>query len=109
MRGLALVTGVSSSPGYKTALRLASAGWEVLGVYNQHPVEGVPAVRWDLAEDPRGVVRLYKPSLVVHAAALGWRPKTPWEAGLRMTVEWYVANRWWKPLVDDYVLRDEPW
>ncbi len=71
MRGLALVTGVSSSPGYKIALRLASAGWEVLGVYNQHPVEGVPAVRWDLAEDPRGVVRLYKPSLVVHAAALG--------------------------------------
>jgi len=52
-------------------LRLARAGWEVLGVYNQHPVEGVPAVRWDLAEDPRGVVRLYKPSLVVHLAALG--------------------------------------
>jgi len=71
MRGLALVTGVSSSPGWKTALRLASAGWDVLGVYNQHPVEGVPAVRWDLAEGPRGVVRQYKPSLVVHAAALG--------------------------------------
>jgi dTDP-glucose 4,6-dehydratase len=43
-------------------------------------------------------------------AELGWRPKTPWEAGLRRTVEWYLANRWWwEPLVDDYVLRDEPW
>jgi dTDP-glucose 4,6-dehydratase len=43
-------------------------------------------------------------------AELGWRPKTPWEVGLRRTVEWYVANRWWwEPLVDDYVLRDEPW
>jgi len=41
---------------------------------------------------------------------LGWRPKTPWEVGLRRTVEWYLANRWWwEPLVDDYVLRDEPW
>jgi dTDP-glucose 4,6-dehydratase len=43
-------------------------------------------------------------------AELGWRPKTPWEAGLRRTVEWYLANRWWwEPLVDDYVLKDEPW
>jgi dTDP-glucose 4,6-dehydratase len=43
-------------------------------------------------------------------AELGWRPKTPWEVGLRRTVEWYLANRWWwEPLVDDYVLRDEPW
>jgi len=43
-------------------------------------------------------------------AELGWRPKTPWEVGLRRTVEWYLANRWWwEPLVDDYVLKDEPW
>jgi len=43
-------------------------------------------------------------------AELGWRPKTPWEVGLRRTVEWYVANRWWwEPLVDGYVLMDEPW
>jgi len=43
------------------------------------------------------------------AAELGWRSKTPWEVGLRRTVEWYLANRWWEPLVDGYVLRDEPW
>jgi len=43
-------------------------------------------------------------------AELGWRPRTPWEVGLRRTVEWYLANRWWwEPLVDGYVLRDEPW
>ncbi len=43
-------------------------------------------------------------------AELGWRPRTPWEAGLRRTVEWYLANRWWwEPLVDGYVLMDEPW
>jgi len=43
-------------------------------------------------------------------AELGWRPKTPWEVGLRRVVEWYVTNRWWwEPLVDEYVLREEPW
>jgi dTDP-D-glucose 4,6-dehydratase len=43
------------------------------------------------------------------AAELGWRPKTPWEVGLRRPVEWYLGNRWWEPLVDGYVIRDEPW
>ena len=71
VRGLALVTGVSSSPGYKIALRLASAGWEVLGVYNQHPVGGISAVRWDLAAGARELVRRYKPALIIHAAAIG--------------------------------------
>jgi dTDP-4-dehydrorhamnose 3,5-epimerase-like enzyme len=42
-------------------------------------------------------------------AELDWRSKMPWEVGLRRTVEWYLANRWWEPLVDGYVLRDEPW
>lgn len=31
---------------------------------------------------------------------LGWKPRMPFEAGLRATVEWYVRNEaWWKPLV----------
>ena len=71
MRGLALVTGVSSSPGYKTAARLMAASWDVLGVYNQHAVGGVPAVKYDLREGVRELVMQHKPSLVVHAAALG--------------------------------------
>jgi len=31
---------------------------------------------------------------------LGWKPKKPFEEGLRETVEWYKANeKWWKPLI----------
>src|SRR2546426_41930 len=26
---------------------------------------------------------------------IGWKPKTPFEAGLRQTVDWYRANEWW--------------
>ena len=41
---------------------------------------------------------------------LGWKPETTLDQGLRKTVEWYVNNEWWwRPLVDEYVLRDEPW
>jgi len=32
-------------------------------------------------------------------AALDWRPTTPFEEGLRATVQWYVENRaWWEPI-----------
>ncbi|AET33359.1 dTDP-4-dehydrorhamnose reductase [Pyrobaculum ferrireducens] len=64
-----LVTGASSSPGFKILERLRREGWEVLGIYNQHPVEG--AVQWDLAKDPVGVLERFSPDAVVHAAALG--------------------------------------
>jgi len=41
---------------------------------------------------------------------LGWKPETTLGQGLRKTVEWYINNEWWwKPLLDEYVLRDEPW
>ena len=31
---------------------------------------------------------------------LGWKPTTPFEEGMRKTVEWYKNNSWWwKPLV----------
>lgn len=68
-----LVTGVSSSPGYKAALSLARRGVEVVGVYNQHPVrvKGVETIRRDLTRDARGLVREYKPDAVVHTAAMG--------------------------------------
>ncbi|HEX7101990.1 MAG TPA: dTDP-glucose 4,6-dehydratase [Nitrolancea sp.] len=33
--------------------------------------------------------------------ALGWRPETSFEQGLRETVDWYRANgNWWRPLKD---------
>ncbi|WP_134725175.1 dTDP-glucose 4,6-dehydratase [Paracoccus luteus] len=32
---------------------------------------------------------------------LGWRPSVTVEQGLRLTVEWYLANEdWWRPLLD---------
>lgn len=43
--------------------------------------------------------------------ALGWKPKTPWEEGIRKTVEWYVKNEWWwRPLLTDkYFELNIPW
>jgi dTDP-glucose 4,6-dehydratase len=33
--------------------------------------------------------------------ALGWRPRTPFDAGLEDTVKWYVEREdWWRPLKD---------
>jgi dTDP-4-dehydrorhamnose reductase len=71
MRKTVIVTGVSSSPGFKIALKLAETGWDVLGVYNQHPVEKIFAVKWDLDKDPQNLLRTYMPSLLVHVAAIG--------------------------------------
>jgi dTDP-glucose 4,6-dehydratase len=37
------------------------------------------------------------------AADLGWRPATDFEAGLKRTVDWYLARRdWWEPLRSRY-------
>ena len=34
--------------------------------------------------------------------ALGWRPRTPFDAGLEETVRWYVEHEdWWRPLKDE--------
>jgi len=66
-----LVTGVSSLPGYKTALRLVETKGSVIGVYNQHPVSGVPAVKWDLVSDAAGLVAQYKPDVIIHIAGMG--------------------------------------
>lgn len=33
---------------------------------------------------------------------LGWKPRIPFEQGLRETIQWYVQNeKWWKPLVNN--------
>ena len=71
MAGVILVTGVSSLPGYKTALRLVETKGSVIGVYNQHPVSGVPAVKWDLVSDATSLVAQYKPSVIIHIAGMG--------------------------------------
>jgi dTDP-glucose 4,6-dehydratase len=37
--------------------------------------------------------------------------RTPFESGIKETVEWYRSNEWWwKPLINDsYFTKDEEW
>jgi len=65
-----LVTGVSSLPGYKIALKL-SENYDVVGIYNEHPVSNVNSIKYDLTKDPEKIVEIYKPDLIVHTAAIG--------------------------------------
>lgn len=68
-----LVTGISSSPGYKIALELSGHGHSVVGIYNDHPVEprGFSVLRWDLRRDPSRPVIDHRPSVVIHTAGIG--------------------------------------
>jgi len=66
-----LVTGVSSLPGWGITYELSKAGYDVLGVYKDHPVEGIQAIRYDLLQDPKGIVKLYKPNVLIHVASIG--------------------------------------
>ena len=45
------------------------------------------------------------------ALKLGWRPRTSWIEGLKLTIEWYLKNEWWwRPLLsDEYFSLDMPW
>jgi dTDP-glucose 4,6-dehydratase len=41
---------------------------------------------------------------------LGWRPEIAFEDGLRVTAEWYAANRaWWEPLRERAPVRETAW
>ena len=52
-----------------------------------------------LSEDRPGHDRRYAIDTTRVARELGWGPSTPFEDGLRTTVEWYLENRaWWQPL-----------
>jgi len=69
---IVLVTGVSSSPGYKIAVKLLGR-YQVVGTYNEHRVE-IPSaelVRVDLTKNPAELIRNYKPDVLVHVAAIG--------------------------------------
>jgi dTDP-4-dehydrorhamnose reductase len=65
-----LVTGVSSSPGYKIALKL-SKKFDVLGIYKDHKVEGIQTINYDLIKDPEKLIIDYKPDILIHVAAIG--------------------------------------
>ncbi|WP_069807217.1 SDR family oxidoreductase [Vulcanisaeta thermophila] len=69
---IVLVTGVSSSPGFKTALEMRKE-FTVIGTYNDHPVsiEGVEVVKADLTKEPGGLVDNYRPDVIIHIAGIG--------------------------------------
>ncbi|MET9773575.1 dTDP-glucose 4,6-dehydratase [Streptomyces sp. NPDC006367] len=41
---------------------------------------------------------------------LGWRPRIPFEEGVRKTIRWYADNRdWWEPLRERSPVAEEAW
>jgi len=77
---------------------------KVVEVMGRDRARDVVFVRSRPGEDRRYAMKCEK------VKELGWRPETALEQGLRKTVEWYKGNEWWwRPLVDEYVLADEPW
>jgi dTDP-4-dehydrorhamnose reductase len=65
-----IVTGASSSPGYKIALKL-SEKYDVLAVYNKHKIDGINSIKLDITKEPEKLILDYKPDIIVHAAAIG--------------------------------------
>lgn len=72
-----LLTGASSSPGYKMALKLAKKGFMVFAIYNRNPViiedSNVKLFQLDLTDINRvtETVKELKPTLTIHMAAYG--------------------------------------
>ena len=64
-----IITGASSSPGYKIALKL-SEKYDVLAVYNEHKIEGINSIKLDITKEPEKLILDYKPDIIVHAAAI---------------------------------------
>lgn len=71
----AVVTGASSSPGFKTAVELVARGYEVYALYNSHPVDipGAKAVKLDLTQfdEVAHFLAEVKPDVVFHMASIG--------------------------------------
>ncbi|RLI97676.1 MAG: SDR family NAD(P)-dependent oxidoreductase, partial [Candidatus Aenigmatarchaeota archaeon] len=72
-----LLTGASSSPGFKTLIELSTRGYQVYAVYNTHSITvelpNITLIKLDLTQFEE-VVKLFnevKPDIVIHMAALG--------------------------------------
>jgi dTDP-glucose 4,6-dehydratase len=86
---------------YATVREIVEKIVEIMG---RDKSRNIVFVRGRPGEDRRYAMRCDK------VRELGWKPETTLDQGLRRTVEWYMNNEWWwRPLVDEYVLRDEPW
>lgn len=61
---------------------------------------GGHANRIAFVADRPGHDRRYSIATAKIRRAVGWQPRQPFEAGLRATVAWYLANRaWWEPVL----------
>lgn len=71
-----LVTGGSSTPGYRVVEEFARAGYKVIAQYNEHEIpeiEGIERIKVDFRESNK-LVDLFnrvKPDMIIHTAALG--------------------------------------
>lgn len=72
-----LLTGASSSPGFKTLVEMANRGFHVCAIYNANPIEvsnqNVKTVKLDLTNYSK-VIEVFnsvKPDIVIHMAAVG--------------------------------------
>ena len=72
-----LLTGASSSPGFKTLLELSAKGYKIYAIYNNHPIiaelPNTTFIKLDLTLFEK-VVELFnevRPEIIIHMAALG--------------------------------------
>jgi dTDP-4-dehydrorhamnose reductase len=71
-----LVTGGSSTPGFRITQEFAKAGYKVIAQYNEHEIpeiEGVEKVKVDFRDYSKLVdlINSVKPDIIIHTAALG--------------------------------------
>jgi dTDP-glucose 4,6-dehydratase len=93
-----------------TALHDGKAG-EVYNVAGGQELENLQVVQTilKLAGKPESLIEFVKDRLghdvrySINAdklSALGWKPRTKFEAGINQTLRWYAANaEWWKPII----------
>jgi len=117
-----LVTGGSSTPGFRIVEEFAKAGYKVVAQYNEHEIPAVDKVVKVKADfqDIEKVVKLVnevKPDIVIHTAAIGDVDKCEIDKGLawRVNVEATLAlvksvlklNSYFLYLSTDYVFDGE--
>jgi len=117
-----LVTGGSSTPGYRIVQEFTKAGYKVITQYNEHEIpeiEGVEKVKVDFLDLNKLVdfVNMVKPEVIIHTAALGdvdkcesdkelaWRVNV--DATLILTRESLKYNAYFLYLSTDYVFDGE--
>lgn len=93
-----LVTGASSLPGYRTALKLADKGHEVFALYYTHDIpsnkENITKIHVDITnyDNLLTVFKQYTPNVVIHMAAYGdvdeceRNPTLAWEVNVKGTI-----------------------